>query len=158
MTERRSFEGKFHRYSKSKDGMVISFVIHPSDAMPWMATDDLGTQYMIAVQPISQDGGDETAPKEKTDGEKALAAASILAQDRDFQAWVYNILHDTDCISNLPKYTEEEWKLVSMRMEIARAYIKEHLGIETMKDIRDDEVIRANYYLLYGKFKDSQCQ
>lgn len=161
MTERRAFEAKYHRYTKSKEGMVISFTLHPDDAQAWMATDDYGSQYMLAVQPITQDGGDETAandePKEKTEGENALASASMLAQDRDFQAYVYNILHRIDCTSKLPQYTEEQWTGLSFRTEIARAYIKEELGISTMKDIRDHpDTMKLYYHEVFGKYKDSQ--
>lgn len=53
------FEAKKHAYRQTQDGVVISFVIHPNDVAPDLATAALGTRYMLGFAEI----GDDDQPK-----------------------------------------------------------------------------------------------
>lgn len=54
-------EVKKHSYRQTKDGIVISFVMHPNDVSPELAASALGTRYMAALVEI----GDDEQPVEK---------------------------------------------------------------------------------------------
>lgn len=51
-----SFEGKLHGFRRTQDGVVISYVVHPSDVSATMAVAPLGTRYMVAFAEIGDDG------------------------------------------------------------------------------------------------------
>lgn len=53
------FEAKKHAYRQTQDGVVISFVVHPSDISEAMAMAALGTRFMVAFAEI----GDDEKPK-----------------------------------------------------------------------------------------------
>jgi hypothetical protein len=50
------FEAKKHAYRQTQDGIVVSFVVHPNDMTPELATAALGTRYMVAFSEIGDDG------------------------------------------------------------------------------------------------------
>ncbi len=47
-----SFEAKKYAYRQTKDGMVLSFVLHPDDVPKEMATAPIGQRYMLACAQI----------------------------------------------------------------------------------------------------------
>lgn len=49
------FEAKKHAYRQTQDGVVVSFVVHPSDMSAELATAPLGTRYMVAFSEIGDD-------------------------------------------------------------------------------------------------------
>ena len=49
------FEAKLHGFRRTQDGVVISYVVHPSDLSADMALAALGTRYMVAFEPIGDD-------------------------------------------------------------------------------------------------------
>ena len=54
-----SCEAKKHAYRQTQDGVVVSFVLHPSEIPDGLAIAPLGTRYMIALVEI----GDDEQPK-----------------------------------------------------------------------------------------------
>ena len=48
----RHFEAKKYAYRQTKDGMVVSFVIHPDDVPKEMATAPIGQRYIVACAKI----------------------------------------------------------------------------------------------------------
>ena len=50
-----SFEAKLHAFRRTQDGVVVSYVIHPSDVSAELATASLGTRYMIGFSEIGDD-------------------------------------------------------------------------------------------------------
>src|SRR5262245_7514571 len=98
-------------YRQSKDGMVISFVLHPQEVPDKLATDPIGTSYMLALVEIDDAtgqprGGDahepakptvDTAPRSQATGGGARkswgemtpsAQAGLLCNDRAFQKYL----------------------------------------------------------------------
>lgn len=51
MPDAISFEAKFYALRKSKDGLIVSFVIHPNDAPNELITAPIGEQYIVALAP-----------------------------------------------------------------------------------------------------------
>jgi len=90
MTEH--FEAKKHAYRQTQDGIVISFVCHPSDLAAALALAPLGTRYMVAVAEIGDDEKPVEPPPAKE--RKSFASmplsqqAAIRCQDNDFKLYL----------------------------------------------------------------------
>jgi hypothetical protein len=67
MSAANSFEGKLHAFRRTQEGVVVSYVVHPSDVSAAMATASLGTRYMIAFAEVGDDGKPVTAPSPAND-------------------------------------------------------------------------------------------
>ena len=82
-----SFEAKKYAYRQTKDGMVLSFVLHPDDEPKEMATAPIGQRYMVACAQID-DHENPIRPRATTDAEKALARANLICRDETYIQWV----------------------------------------------------------------------
>tara|TARA_R100001198_G_C5221001_1_gene203159 strand:- start:195 stop:644 length:450 start_codon:yes stop_codon:yes gene_type:complete len=82
-----SFEAKKYAYRQTKDGMVLSFVLHPDDVPKEMATAPIGQRYMVACAQID-DHENPIRPRATTDAEKALARANLICRDETYIQWV----------------------------------------------------------------------
>jgi hypothetical protein len=49
------FEGVKHAYRQTKDGVVISFVVHPHDVPKGLADAPLGSRYIVALVQVDDD-------------------------------------------------------------------------------------------------------
>ena len=81
------FEAKKYAYRQSRDGMVLSFILHPDDVPNELATAKIGQRYMIACAQI----GEDERPVVKaavTKGERAMARANLICREKTFQEWV----------------------------------------------------------------------
>ena len=47
-----NFEAKLLGFRRTQDGVVVSYVVHPSDVSAELAIAPLGTRYMVAVAEI----------------------------------------------------------------------------------------------------------
>lgn len=92
-------------YRQSKDGLVVSFVVHPADMPDALATAPLGQRYMLALAAIGDDEQPIPVPEQKPSApyrsiagkeryalsderERAVTRAGILAGDSHFRDWV----------------------------------------------------------------------
>lgn len=80
------FEAKKHAYRQTQDGVVISFVVHPSDVSEAMAMAPLGTRFMVAFAEIGDDeklkGGDaNTETDTKRPGQRIRGADEVSRRD-----------------------------------------------------------------------------
>ena len=130
MTTAEHFEAKKYAYRQSKDGMILSFVLHPNDVPKDMAISSIGTRYMVAVAEI---GDDEKpiAPKSKTEGQRCLAKAQLVCREADYQAWIR---------LNASRWVEEseQWILDLTDEELARHVILKACKIESRSDLQND--------------------
>jgi len=81
------FECKKYAYRQTKDGVVLSFVLHPDDIPPDMAVSAIGSRYMVACVQIN-DQEEPMQAKAKNEGERALSRACLICKDADYQTWV----------------------------------------------------------------------
>lgn len=72
-----NFEAKKHAYRQTQDGIVISFVLHPSDVSPALAAAALGTRYMVAFAEIA---GDETLTPARESSRSQPAVPKLAAE------------------------------------------------------------------------------
>jgi uncharacterized OB-fold protein len=48
-------EAKKYAYRQTKDGVVVSFVLHPNDVPNELASSQIGTRYVLAMVEIGDD-------------------------------------------------------------------------------------------------------
>lgn len=70
-------EAKKVSYRQTRDGIVVSFVVHPNDVPARMATSPLGTRVMLAVAEI----GDDERPVPQPAAAVAPASADPISAD-----------------------------------------------------------------------------
>ena len=72
-------------YRQSRDGYVVSFVIHPQDMPAVLANSDIGSQWQLSLVPLDDDGNAEQQPKkELSHDHKLLRRIGILCGDPVF--------------------------------------------------------------------------
>jgi len=134
-----SFEAKKYAYRQTKDGMVLSFVLHPDDVPKEMATAPIGQRYMIACAQID-DHENPIRPRATTDAEKALARANLICRDETYIQWVpmnYYQWHVVDQTLEDEEYAAQVIRSISgieSRSELktnpeARERLNEHLKL-----------------------------
>ena len=152
-----SFEAKRYAFRQSKDGIIVSFVVHPNDLTPELASAPLGTRYMVALAEIGDDeqpkaetpvgwqhigtprGNAETVTAEhvapKSDGERAVTRAVMLAKDPEFQKWI---------VSADGQVADEAG---------ARFMILQTCGIKSRSELKDNVDARMRFYRLIARFE-----
>jgi hypothetical protein len=48
-------EAKFYAFRKTKDGTIVSFVLHPQDVPDGLATAEIGARFVLALVEIGED-------------------------------------------------------------------------------------------------------
>lgn len=66
-----------YAYRQSKDGVVVSFVVHPNDIPAALSTSHIGSRYMVALVQV----GDDERPIPQTEKGKAKISAAKLQPD-----------------------------------------------------------------------------
>jgi hypothetical protein len=89
------FEGRKWAYRQTKEGTVISFLVHPNDISPELATAPLGARLMVAFAAIGDDEKLADLPSPPPSGDKKpwgtmkrVQQAGILCADPNFQKWL----------------------------------------------------------------------
>ena len=67
-------EAKLHAFRKTKDGIVVSFVLHPEEIPDCLSLDPLGSRYILALAKIGDDE-QPVEPPQRAASEKALLKA-----------------------------------------------------------------------------------
>lgn len=55
-------EAKFYAFRKTKEGTIVSFVLHPQEVPDELATANIGARFMLAMVEI----GDDEKPKARS--------------------------------------------------------------------------------------------
>jgi hypothetical protein len=87
----RSVELKLYAYRKNRDGLIVSFVVHPNDE-DFLNGVHIGQVYQVQLEPDFEEEMDEHFLKQeekKTEGERLRTRAVLLCKDRRFQEWAY---------------------------------------------------------------------
>ena len=125
-----SFEAKKYAYRQTKDGIVLSFVLHPDDVPKEMATAPIGQRYMVACAQID-DHENPIRPRATTDAEKALARANLICRDETYIQWVRMNYYQWDVVD---KTLEDE--------EYAAQVIRFICGIESRSELKTNPEAR----------------
>lgn len=158
-------------YRQSKDGLVVSFVIHPNEMPPALATSPLGTRYMLALAEIGDEeqpvapasparpnealerpsagaagsSGRSEAARERyqTSDEmaKACARAGILGNDQAFQIWAWN------------KYGRNQGPFKEASAKVAVQCIRDLCGVTSRSEIASDPNAYERFLFLEQEYK-----
>ncbi len=89
-------EAKKHAYRQTKDGIVVSFVLHPNEVPDDLALAPLGARYMLGLARVGDDE-EPQEPEQKPEKPKrpgrpfadmpASQQAGMLCNDPVFQQW-----------------------------------------------------------------------
>lgn len=84
------FEARKVSYRQTKEGVVVSLLVHPNEVAPELAAATLGTVYTVAMVEMSGDSqpvpaGATSQPWEKL---KPSQQAGIRCNDPEFQTWL----------------------------------------------------------------------
>jgi hypothetical protein len=97
----RSVELKLYAYRKNRDGLIISFVVHPNDEQQLLGI-DIGDTFDAVLTKSEPDGArdgssaplnhpekpERTPGPAPSDGERIRTRAVMLCKDVDFQDWI----------------------------------------------------------------------
>ena len=136
------FEAKKYAYRQSRDGMVLSFILHPDDVPTELATAKIGQRYMIACAQI----GEDERPVVKaavTNGERAMARANLICRERTFQEWVRLNNEREGWVANDP---DDE--------TLATNVIRSVCDIESRKELLTDEEAQEKLKAFLAFFED----
>lgn len=142
----RKFEAKKSGLRQSKDGVVISLVIHPSDVSQEILSDPIGQVYMVACAPVDDEPqqpanpspfDENPFPPDKTLGERALARAAMLIRNDRFQAY-----------SESETFDFEDMK----PEERADRFLKERLEIQSKSELLTSDGARSRLDTLADEF------
>lgn len=88
------FEAKKYALRQAKDGVIVSFVLHPDDVVPELLSAPIGEHYVVALAPYEK-AAEEAEQQPAPDPEKMSHASSKLSvqafwmcRRRDFQEWL----------------------------------------------------------------------
>ena len=121
------FEAKKYALRQAKDGVVVSFLVHPADVVPELLSAAIGEHYVVALAPYEEKAAEverQPAPEPIPEPEKPKERrpfhtlprsqqAAILINDAAFQWWVGS--------NRTPAETDQ--------------MIKAHMGIASKRDL-----------------------
>ena len=111
----QGIEAKKHAYRQTREGTVVSFLIHP-DNVPQLLTQELsiseiGSTYLLGIVRLNEDSNYPVVPEEVTIGDRAMRRASMMCRDADYQQWL--------------RLNSEKWKDVDENIEDSTEYAAE---------------------------------
>lgn len=122
-----AFEGVKVSMSQTKDGIKITFVVHPNDDTQDLFNHPVGSRYQVVVVQVD-DENQPIAPARRTEGERAVTAAIMLCREAAFQQWLF-----------------DEDRIMSVSEELATHELKQHCGIQSRAELKTNEEARAKF-------------
>lgn len=134
-------------YRQSKDGLVVSFLIHHAEMPPSLATAELGTPYLMALvevddndqpkKPAPEFMPDEPIkPRVRVAADKRLAQrAGILCADPVFQ-----------------RFLTEEQLIAQPSETLATVAVRQFCEVESRAELLPNTPAAERWDSLYGKF------
>lgn len=83
---------------QTKDGVSITLAVHPNDGTNDLFVHPVGSRYQVALV-LLDDQDQPVTPQSKTDGERAVTAAGMLAKESAFINWLFQkgrIMHPSE--------------------------------------------------------------
>jgi hypothetical protein len=120
--------------SQDKNGHVLKLAIHPNDLPKDLVLDPLGSRYVMVLARLN-DQDEIMAPKEKTDGERAVASASLMCRNDRFVAWLADRGYARDD-------TEDS----------AREGVREFCSVKSISELATNEDARRKFVGLREEF------
>lgn len=135
-----------YAYRQTKDGVVVSFVVHPNDVPAELSTAHIGARYMVALVQI---GDDETpVPKEPP---------VVEAPNGKAQQW-------KDCTPSKQAgircaepifwaFVKEEFKTPCGNPDMAAAFVRAHCKVNSRAHFNSNPAAKAVWQSLDSQFQ-----
>jgi hypothetical protein len=155
----RSVELKLYAYRKNRDGLIISFVVHPNDEQQLLGI-DIGDTFDAVLTKSEPDGARDPVPpspekpertpgpapsgvpfghRGPTDGERIRTRAVMLCKDVDFQDWIG--------VAASVGSTEADYEREAARELCA------YLGITSRKVLATDPEVQKRFLLMEAHYR-----
>ena len=141
-------EAKKHAYRQTKDGIVISFVLHPNEVPDDLALAPLGARYMLGLARIGDDE-EPLEPEQKPEKPKrpgrpfadmpASEQAGMLCKDAEFQRWARG------------RGAEQNWGYIKGESG-ARQFVLDECEISSRRELDTSSIAEASWAALLAKF------
>jgi hypothetical protein len=118
---------------QSKEGVAVTFVLHPHDNNQPIVSAPVGTRYTCFFVETNDHG--EPSVAHGGAASKSVGSAHLLCREQDFQQWLYE--------NGLATEASEEG---------ARQAIYKKLGITSRSEIGQSVAVRANWLRLRAEF------
>jgi len=119
---------------QSKDGIVISLVIHPSDVPSPLLSDPIGSRYMVGMVRMG-DNEEIIEPESVREGKRMVTSAGALCRDSDFQKWI---------VDN--GFSEEQTE------EAVVTGVKQLLKVESRAELKDNVDAQSRWVIIRQHF------
>lgn len=131
-----AFEAVKVALRQSKDGIVVSLVIHPNDVPTPLLSDSIGSRYMIGMVRI---GDDEqiVEPDGVREGKRMVTSCAALCRDSDFQRWMMD-----------NGFSDEQTEDTTVRA------VKRILKIESRAELKNDISAQNRWAIVRRHFID----
>ena len=121
---------------QSKDGIVLSLVLHPSDVPTPLLSDPIGSRYMVGM--VRMGGNEEIIePESVREGKRMVTSAGALCRDSDFQKWM---------VDN--GFSEEQTE------EAAATNVKRLLKVKSRAELKENEDAQRRWLVIRQHFID----
>lgn len=164
------FEAKKYALRQAKDGVIVSFVVHPNDVVAELLSAPIGEHYVVALAPYTETAGvtqqEErppckreaagsspaagTTPREKkrlTDHPRPTQAG-ILCNDEGFRQWF-------GVRSAIPEGASQKERDV-VREADAKRHLCQRLGITSRSELAIDGPPAAAFDAIVADYLDSR--
>ena len=121
---------------QSKDGIVLSLVLHPSDVPTPLLSDPIRSRYMVGIVRMG-DNEEIIAPQSVREGKRMVTAAGALCRDSDFQKWM---------VDN--GFSEEQTE------EAAATNVKRLLKVKSRAELKENEDAQRRWLVIRQHFID----
>jgi len=121
---------------QSKDGIVLSLVIHPSDIPIPLLSDPIGSRYMVGMARVGDDE-EVIEPESVREGKRMVTSCGALCRDSDFQKWLMD-----------NGFSEEQTE------EAAATSVKRLLKVESRAELKENEDAQRRWLVIRQHFID----
>jgi hypothetical protein len=121
---------------QSKDGIVLSLVIHPSDVPIPLLSDPIGSRYMVGMARVGDDE-EIIEPESVREGKRMVTSCGALCRDDDFQRWM---------VDNGFSLEQTE--------EAAATSVKQLLKVESRAELRENVDAQRRWVIIRQRFID----
>ena len=119
---------------QSKDGIVLSLVLHPSDVPTPLLSDPIGSRYMVGMVRMG-DNEEIIEPESVREGKRMVTSAGALCRDSDFQKWM---------VDN--GFSEEQTE------EAAATNVKRLLKVKSRAELKENEDAQRRWLVIRQHF------
>jgi len=136
-----NFEAVKLTMRQDKHGFILTLSVHPDDVPESLFRDWVGSRYQVAMVQLD-DNEEPIVPKEKTEGERAVARAGLMCKDTDFQDFVAQRCGFQQGVST--EFGEKETSV----------YVRDYIGVESRKELMDNKEAREKLRELIDQFSE----